>query len=313
MKFTTLGRTGLRVSVAGLGCGGHSRLGLKFGHSEARAKDVIRTAIDQGINIIDTARGYETESLVGEAIAGQSRDSLVLCTKTPIRQGDGRIDPDTIRSNLEDSLTRLRTDTIDVLYLHGVLAQDYDFAVSEYLPVLDELRQSGKIRYIGVTEYFSADPTHEMLGRATRDPYWDVVMTGFNILNQTARETVFPQAMKGGIGTTLMFAVRRALIRPDALHEALGRLIAVGHEDLGNLDPNDPLGFLIRPDGALSLPDAAYRFCRHEPGVDCVLFGTGNPNHVRDNIASILRPPLADADLAQLRDLFGEADTEVGD
>ncbi len=313
MEFTTLGRTGLRVSVAGLGCGGHSRLGLKFGHSEAQAEDVVRTAIDQGINIIDTARGYQTEAIVGKVIAGRPRDSLVLCTKTPIRQGDERIDPDTIRSNLDDSLARLRTDAVDVFYLHGVKPDDYDFAVSEYLPVLDELRQSGKIRFIGVTEYFSADPTHEMLGRATRDPYWDVVMTGFNLLNQTARKTVFPRTLMGSIGTTLMFAVRRALIRPEALHEALDRLVAAGHVDLRDLDPNDPLGFLVRPGGALNLPDAAYRYCRHEPGVDCVLFGTGNPDHVRDNIASILRPPLPDADLARLGDLFGEAHTEVGD
>ena len=312
MEFTTLGRTGLRVSVAGLGAGGRSRLGISYGRSETQAADVVRAAIEEGINLIDTARYYHTEDAIGAAINGRPRDSLVLCTKTPIRRKEGRIDPEVIRSHVEESLTRLHTDTIDVFYLHGVAARDYDFAVSECLPVLESLRSSGKIRFIGMTESFNADRTHQTLARATRDSHWDVVMTGFNMLNQTARETVFPQTMERGIGTTLMFAVRRAFSRPEALREALDRLVSNGYDGLGGLDRDDPLGFLVRPGGAHSLPDAAYRFCRHEPGVDCVLFGTGNPDHIRDNIASILRPPLPKPDLARLRELFGKVNTESG-
>jgi len=67
----------------------------------------------------------------------------------------------------------------------------------------------------------------------------------------------------------------------------------------------DPLGFLVRPGGASSVPDAAYRFVRHEPGVDVVLFGTGDPEHLRTNIASILKPPLPAADRQRLAELFG--------
>jgi aryl-alcohol dehydrogenase-like predicted oxidoreductase len=312
MQFTTLGRTGLRVSVAGLGCGGPSRLGLSYGRSEAQAADVVRAAIDQGVNLIDTARYYETEGAIGAAIQGRPRDSLVLCTKTPVRRDEKRITQDEIRANLEQSLIRMRTDAVDVFYLHGVKPYDYNFAVSECLPIVDELRQAGKIRFIGITESFSVDKTHEMLGRATREPHWDVVMTGFNILNQTARARVFPETLEKRIGTTVMFAVRRAFSRPERLREILDRLVASGHEGLSTLDRNDPLGFLERPGGALSLPDAAYRFCRHEPGVDCVLFGTGNIDHIATNITSILRPPLPDDDLARLRELFGQVDTESG-
>jgi L-galactose dehydrogenase len=67
----------------------------------------------------------------------------------------------------------------------------------------------------------------------------------------------------------------------------------------------DPLGFLIHPGGASSLTDAAYRYVRHEPGVDVVLFGTGSPDHLRSNIASILKPPLPQEDHGKLGDLFG--------
>jgi aryl-alcohol dehydrogenase-like predicted oxidoreductase len=273
---------------------------------------VVRAAIDQGVNLIDTARYYETEGAIGAAIQGGRRDSLVLCTKTPVRREGKRITQEEIRANLEQSLIRMRTDAVDVFYLHGVKSDDYDFAVSECLPTVDEFRQAGKIRFIGITESFSADKTHCMLGRATREPYWDVVMTGFNILNQTARTRVFPGTLEKRIGTTVMFAVRRAFSQPEKLREILDRLVANGHEGLSTLDRNDPLGFLVRPGGALSLPDAAYRFCRHEPGVDCVLFGTGNIDHLRTNISSILRPPLPDDDLARLRELFGQVDTESG-
>jgi len=71
---------------------------------------------------------------------------------------------------------------------------------------------------------------------------------------------------------------------------------------LGETD--NPLGFLIHADGASSLTDAAYRYVRHEPGVDVVLFGTGDAGHVRSNIESILKPPLPAADRAKLQTLF---------
>ncbi|HTD89215.1 MAG TPA: aldo/keto reductase, partial [Burkholderiales bacterium] len=63
MEYTTLGRTGLRVSVAGLGCGGSSRLGLTAGHSEKHGVSIVRQAIDLGVNLIDTANSYGTESI----------------------------------------------------------------------------------------------------------------------------------------------------------------------------------------------------------------------------------------------------------
>lgn len=312
MDFTTLGRTGLNVSVAGLGCGGHSRLGLSHGQSEGHAADIVRTAIDEGINLIDTARYYRTEPAIGKALQGRDRDSLVICTKIPIRRDHVLIDPARIRRDLEDSLDELQTDFVDVLYLHGVAESDYDFAVAACVPVLEELRRAGKTRFLGVTESFSIDPTHAMLSRATRDPFWDVVMVGFNILNQTARQSVLPSTQANTIGTTLMFAVRRALSQPETLREVIARLISDGHTELEDLDPVAPLGFLLQGGGARSIPDAAYRFCRHEPGVDCVLFGTGNRAHVRENIDSILSPPLRDRDLERLQSLFANVKTESG-
>jgi aryl-alcohol dehydrogenase-like predicted oxidoreductase len=70
-------------------------------------------------------------------------------------------------------------------------------------------------------------------------------------------------------------------------------------------DRENPLDFLIHAGGASSLTDAAYRFVRHEPGVHVVLFGTSSVDHLRTNIASLLKPPLPEADRQQLTELFG--------
>ena len=101
-----------------------------------------------------------------------------------------------------------------------------------------------------------------------------------------------------------MFAVRSIFARKDRVAEAMKQLSADGKVPQSLADDPDPLGFLIHPDGANSLTDAAYRYVRHEPGVDVVLFGTGDQAHLRSNIDSILRPPLPQADHAKLKELF---------
>ena len=79
-RFATLGRTGLRVSVVGLGCGGHSRLGQTSGATESDSVAVVERALDLGINFIDTAHAYRTERIVGKAIA-RKRHGVVIFTK----------------------------------------------------------------------------------------------------------------------------------------------------------------------------------------------------------------------------------------
>jgi len=80
MEYVTLGRTGLSVSVAGLGCGGFSRLGLGTGNITAEAVALVRQALDLGVNLLDTAAMYGTEAVVGEAIKSIPRESVVVAT-----------------------------------------------------------------------------------------------------------------------------------------------------------------------------------------------------------------------------------------
>jgi aryl-alcohol dehydrogenase-like predicted oxidoreductase len=305
MEYITLGRTGLRVSVAGLGCGGFSRLGLGTGKSEAEAVALIRAALDLGINLLDTAAVYGTEAVVGEAIKSVPRDRVVIATKAWIPRSEGRSAADRAVASLDNSLRQLRTDYVDIFQLHGVSPKAYDRALDVIAPALLKEREKGKLRHLGVTETGSSDTEHAMLTRAVEDGMWEVVMVAFHMMHQNARTEVFPRTMANRVGTLLMFAVRNIFSRPERLAVALRELTASGQLPRWLADAPNPLGFLVHEAGASSVTDAAYRFVRHEPGVDVVLFGTGDPAHLGSNIASLLAPPLPLADRQTLTKLFG--------
>jgi L-galactose dehydrogenase len=309
----TLGRTGLEVSVAGLGCGGQSRLGRTAGQAFDDSVHLVRTALDLGINYIDTAAVYGTEEIVGAALAGRREDAVLSTKAMPIHPDRPPLTAVTLRESVEQSLRRLRTDVIDVFHLHGVPAADYDYCVAELVPELASLRDRGVIRFIALSEVFRSDPGHLMLERAVRDDCWDVVMVGFNVVNQSARDRVLQQAQVTSVGVEVMFAVRRALSNPAALREIVARLIDEGRLETSAIDRDEPLGFLLHEGGASSVVDAAYRFAGHEPGCQVVLTGTGNVDHLRDNIRSLNAAPLPEVDRERLRSLFGDLDTETGD
>ena len=122
VELTTLRRTGLRVSIAGLGCGGHSRLGLSNGSSQHQAVAVVHRALDLGINLIDTARAYGTEEIVGRALAGR-RDEVIVSTKAMPEVNGHLLSAEALRGSVEKSLGRLRTDHVDLFFVHGVGVQ----------------------------------------------------------------------------------------------------------------------------------------------------------------------------------------------
>jgi aryl-alcohol dehydrogenase-like predicted oxidoreductase len=305
MDYTTLGRTGLRVSVAGLGCGGFSRLGLGTGGGEDNAIAIIRGAIELGVNLFDTAAAYGTENVLGKAVKSMARDSVVICTKAPFSWSSGRADPAGIVANLDNSLRQLDTDYIDVYQLHGMPPANYPHALEELAPVLLRERDKGKFRFLGITETAPNDLQHDMLHRAAQDGVWDVAMVGFSMMHQNARKRVFPQTLEHKVGTLLMFAVRNIFSQPGKLAQTMRELAADGQVGAAIAEGDDPLGFVVHPGGASSVVDAAYRYVRHEPGVDVVLFGTGNPAHLKTNIDSLLKPPLPAADHTKINQLFG--------
>jgi aryl-alcohol dehydrogenase-like predicted oxidoreductase len=304
MEYTRLGRTGLTVSVAGLGCGGFSKLGLGSGQSEEHAVGIIHAALDMGVNVLDTAAVYGTEEVVGKALRQVPRGAVVVCTKASRAAGDKQFVLDKVLASLDASLRRLGIDCIDVFQLHGVAPPQYDHVRDVIAPALLRERDKGKFRFLGITETAPNDVEHDMLFRAAHDDIWDSVMVAFHMMHQPARERVFPYTSANRIGTLLMFAVRGIFARPERVAAEMRRLAADGQVPAWLGEAENPLDFLLHEGGASNLTDAAYRFVRHEPGVDVVLFGTGDTDHLRTNIASILKPPLPAPDTARLNELF---------
>ncbi len=170
MQYTSLGKTGLRVSVAGLGTGGFSRMGLKSGKTEDEAARLILDAVELGINFIDTAPAYGTEGVVGKALTSLPRDKVVVATKSSVRRNGEWWTPQRMVESLDNSLRLMGTDYVDVFNLHGVEPQMYDYALNTLAPMLVEQKRKGKIRHIGLTENPIVDFTNETLKRALRDP-----------------------------------------------------------------------------------------------------------------------------------------------
>ena len=312
MQHTTLGKTNLRVSVAGLGTGGFSRLGLRAGKTEDEAARLVLEAVDLGINFIDTAPSYGTEGAVGRALKSIPRDKVVVATKAAIYRNGVLTPPEKVVASIENSLRVLGIDTIDVFNLHGVEAPQYDYALETIAPALLKQKEKGKIRHVGITENPINEFNFAMLERAVRDPVWEVMMVGFHMMHQVARQKVFPMTRENNIGTLLMFAVRSMFADPPRIVREMRELAAKGLVDKELGESADPLGFLIHAGGAASITEAAYRYARHEPGVDVVLFGTGDAGHLRANVDALMKPPLPEADRAKLATLFGHLTNGIG-
>jgi L-galactose dehydrogenase len=308
MNQRILGRTGLSVSVLGLGCGGYSRLGAR--NDDDTAVAVVKRAVELGMNIIDTAEGYGTEIHVGKGIQGFARQNLVLCTKTGVGSVKEPRDPKSISQSVEQSLRNLGTDYIDIYQLHGIMADMYPYVIERIVPELLKLRDQGKIRFIGVTERFETDTQHEMHQHSSRDNCWDTLMVGFNLLNTSARRTVFPYSRAHGMGILNMFAVRHALIDQENLRPVLKRLIDQGQVPSDEIDLDKPLAFLF--DEVETLAEAAYRYCLNDPNIHVVLCGTGSIAHLEENVRAVEEGPLSQEAVDRLDRIFGQVDSESG-
>ena len=312
MDVTTLGDTGLQVSSLSLGAGGASKLGLNDDRTEDEAVALVEQAIEFGINTFDTAPVYDTEPIIGRALADHPRDEFVISTKFSMFE-DGEMRPaGDLAVSLEESLDRLQTDYVDVFHLHGVNPEHYRDAADRFLDAMHDLKDDGLIRAVGITETTGGDPAHEALGSAVEDDGWDVMMVGFNLINQSARELVFEPATAKGIGIMGMIPVRRALTDEAILRDTIDDLIDRSELDPSVVDREDPFGFLRAHEDVESVIEAAYRFACHEPSIDTLLCGTGNPAHLAANVAAVERGPLPSTLCDAIDDRFGRVTSRIG-
>ena len=161
MEYRYLGRSGFKVPVLSFGTGtfgGRGEFFSAWGSTDvAQARSLIDICLEAGVNLFDSADIYSAgaaESVLGAAIQGRTRDRLILSTKLTFRSGEGPNEVGSSRHHLvagvDKALSRLGTDYIDLLQLHGF---DAKTPVEETLSTLDDLTRAGKLRYIGVSNF----------------------------------------------------------------------------------------------------------------------------------------------------------------
>ena len=319
MKYRTLGRTGLKVSIMGMGTGGASDpLGQQSGRPESEIHALLHRAFDLGITFFDTAPGYmESEVLLGRALKALPRDEVVVSTKIALAGGmPGQamkvMRPEEIEPAVERSLQRLQLPQIDLLLVAIAGPEHYDRFVNDQLPVLQRLRAAGKIRFLGSSEQSRSDGSHEWLKRILPDNTLDVAMVAHNMINQSAQQSVLPLCRRLNLGVINVFTVRRVFSVPARLEEVVRDLKARGVIAGDALADDAPLEWLIRLPGVGSLIEAAYRFAAYTEGVTTVMNGANRVSLLEENVRSVLQGPLPAPAVDRLRAIFGAVAEPVG-
>ena len=309
MRYRTLGKTKLNVSLLSFGSGGPSKLGQNTGLSSHEQSDLIRRVLDLGINFIDSSEGYgDSEEILGKGLGGIPRDSYFLATKGMCRDRRGELrDPKRFSAAIDKSLKRLGTDYIDIMQFHLLNKDDYDGVVETLYPVMDKARTEGKIRFIGFSEQYKTEPDHRTVTHALKiHPHlWDTVMLKYGILNQYAAKEALPLARENNVGIINMAVIREKLPNPKLLSDQIKTWKNEGLIDHNSLDDSNPLDWLIKGE-IRSVVDAGYIFASEHPDVSTVLTGTSSVSHLEDNVRALNLENLPASDTQKLKCLFGE-------
>ncbi|WP_208586310.1 aldo/keto reductase [Gracilibacillus suaedae] len=212
MANVQLGKTDLTINPIGLGTnavGGHN---LYPNLNEETGKDLIRTAMNEGINFLDTAYIYgpgRSEELIGEVLTETGkRKEMIIATKGAHRPKDNDMiidnSPAFLKQTVEESLNRLQTDYIDLFYIHF---PDEETPKDESIGALFDLKEQGKIRSIGVSNF-----SLEQLKEANKDGYVDVFQGEYNLINRQAEEELFPYLKEHGISFVPYFPLAAGLL-----------------------------------------------------------------------------------------------------
>ncbi len=212
VKKVQLGSSDVYVHPIGLGTnavGGHN---LYPNLDEQEGKNLVRTAIESGIQLIDTALmygPYRSEELIGEVVKEMGcRQEVALATKIGPKYVEDKMvmdnSPAYLRGEVDKALQRLQTDYIDLMYLHY---PDEQTPKDEAVGVLKELKDAGKIRAIGVSNF-----SPEQLKEANKDGYVDVLQGHYNLLEREAEQTYFPYTIEHNISFIPYFPLASGLL-----------------------------------------------------------------------------------------------------
>ena len=322
MNYKNLGTTGLKVSELGLGCSSLGNSVFNYG-DESEFLGILNYAFENGINFFDTADSYafgNSEALIGKAF-GNKRDKVIITTKVgflpsslsthakklipflgnarklimPLKKNLKRLSKknqnfstDHIRQSIEKSLTRLKTDYIDIYLLHNPPSKT--IMEGQAFKILDELKAEGKIRFYGISAG-SIDDAFMCLSF----PDISVLEIEFNLLNREATLKLFPFLEKKQTGIIAKVPLARGLLtlkgkvktglsynkEPNMIYKA--NLIKLQNEINKNV-----------------LTEVAIRFILKHQHVSTLIAGTRSISHLKENLRILSNPSLTNDDLEKI-------------
>jgi aryl-alcohol dehydrogenase-like predicted oxidoreductase len=307
MEYRSLGPSGLRVSTIGLGCNNFGRQKTPTETQEG-TNAVIDAAIDAGITFFDTADIYgstrgQSETFMGNAL-GKRRDSIVLATKFGMDM-EGANGPDWgargsrryIRRAVETSLTRLKTDWIDLYQLHQ---PDPLTPIDETIAALDELIAEGTVRYIGhsnLSGWQLADADH--LARLGGHPRFISAQNEYSLLARGVEKEVLPAVNHFGLGFLPYFPLFNGLLTGKFTRQggpADSRIMAIRphvHEN-APWDTLEAYAAFCEERGVTML-NATFAWLLAQPGLTSVIAGATRPEQIAQNAdAATVWQPTAD-------------------
>jgi aryl-alcohol dehydrogenase-like predicted oxidoreductase len=293
LKKRKLGNSDLWVTELGLGC-------MSIGTEEKAAREIIETALDEGINYFDTADLYDfgaNEKIVSAALK-EMRDRVILATKVGNHWNQDKTgwswDPSKsyIKEAVKQSLKRLGTDYIDLYQLHGGTIEDN---IDETIEAFEELKSEGFIRYYGISS-IRPNVIHEYAKKS------DIVsvMLQYSILDRRPEEEALPFLHENGISVVTRGPLAKGLLSDKMLEKVSPK----GYQDYSEKELLDVLPFLWNKLASdRSFTEIALHYNLTHPAVASVIAGASSPEQVRNNARAIRSPQLSEEEVTFIKEI----------
>jgi len=312
MKYRKLGKSGPEVSEIGFGAWA---IGGSWGdQKESDSQEALETALEKGVNFIDTAAGYgngKSEQIIGRFLKSRS-EKVHVCTKTPPAPGKwpptpycmiGERYPEKyLRENVEERLTNLQTESLDVLLLHTWTRAWNDRPLA--LEILQKMKQEGLIKQIGIST-----PEHDQncVIQLMRDGMVDVLQVIYNIFEQEPAAQIFPVAQETGTGIIVRVAFDEGVLTGKYKGDetfADGDFRSnyyAGDRLMRGVQRTEKIRKAFEGSGYF-MPELALKFAISHPAVSTVIPGIRNRKQALQNTAVSDLPDLSERDLHRLRE-----------
>lgn len=323
MQTRLFGRTGMRLSVLGFGCGAVGGLMVR-GDPTDQERTVAR-AISAGVNYFDTAVLYgdgESERNLGRILRKQKPADAVVGTKVRLLPGDLNCIADAVATSLEGSLARLGLERVDIFHLHNPITDagggsslSVRQVLDDVVPAFQRLRQQGKIRYLGITALGDTAALHQVIDSGA----FDSAQVVYNMLNPSAADALpanypahdygklFDHTRAAGVGVVGIRVLAGGALSGSAERHPIA---GPAPEPIGSamsydadVDRARRLMPLVKEGFAANLTEAATRFALSHPAMGTILVGMATSQQFDDALAAIEKGPLPQVALDRLSTL----------